>query len=248
MWWVEISWAIKYSFSWKQNGIILPKVIQRISTVTTEQPTFTSAQSPVFAKGLGSAASTLLPRIFIFTCCSTWIVPKCMVLYEGWLLWDNPQHSGNNNSCISREAGYLMGPALHSCVQLEQYLVYLPCCEAICCCGDAGMSLLFDALNALKVIRRGLGWLCGQNRQRNCCLQFQQWRTEHIRGTWSLLSLEKPFPSLLISHANATRALARGPVPEQRPGGDTTCWPGRRAVDWTPPVARRRQGVGTGTN
>lgn len=183
MWRVEISWAIKYSFSWKQNGIILPKVIQRISTVTTEQPTFTSAQSPVFAKGLGSAASTLLPRIFIFTCCSTWIVPKCMVLYEGWLLWDNPEHSGNNNSCISREAGHLMGPALHSCVQLEQYLVYLPCCEAICCCGDVGMSLFFDALNALKVIRRGLGWLCGQNRQRNCCLQFQQWRTEHIHGT-----------------------------------------------------------------
>lgn len=57
---------------------------------------------------------------------------------------DNPEHFGGNNSCMSREAGHLMGSALHSCVQLEQYLACLPCREAICCCGDAGMSLLFQ--------------------------------------------------------------------------------------------------------
>lgn len=173
-----------------------------------------------------------------------------MVLYGGWLLWDNPEHSGNNNSCISREAGHLMGPALHSCVQLEQYLVYLPCCEAICCCGDAGMSLLFDALNALKVIRRGLGWLCGQNRQRNCCLQFQQWRTEHIHGYVVVAFSGKALPILAHLSCQCYPCPGKRPCPraKARRWHLFTCWPGRRAADWTLPVARRRQGVGTGTN
>lgn len=111
---------------------------------------------------------------------------------------------------------HLMGSALHSCVQLEQYLACLPCCEAICCCGDAGMSLLFEQQ-------------CTQSHKER--IRMTLW-PDHSEQLLSSISAAENSAHLWVrghcflwkspSHlcSNATCALARGPAPEQRPAGD----------------------------
>lgn len=172
------------------------------------------------------------------------------MLYAGWLLLDNPEHFGSNNSCISREAGHLMGSALHSCVHLGQYLACFPCCEAICCCGDAGMSLLFEQQ-------------CTQSHKERIRMTLWPDQAEQLLSSISAAENRAHLwvhghgflwksPSHPCSSPHAKATLCPGKRPCLRAKASRwhpfSCWPGRRAADGVLPAARRRQGVGTGTN
>lgn len=171
----------------------------------------------MFSKGLGSAASTFFPRIFIFTCCSTWIVPSA------WCYTRANFYEIILSILVVTIAASprKLGSALHSCVQLEQYLACLPWCEAICCCGDAGMSLLFEqqcTQSHKERIRMSL-WP-DQAEQLLSSISAAENRA-HLWGCGHCFLWKSPSHPCSSPHANVTCALARGPVPEWRPAGDT---------------------------
>lgn len=163
--------------------------------MSTKQQTLTSAQSPVFSKGLGSAASTFLPRIFIFTCCWTWIVSSA------WCYMTTDFYEIILSILlvtIAASPGKLGTSWDQHCIAVSSWSSTLPAFPAVKPYVAVVMLGCHYCLNsnALKVIRRGLGWLCGQISQSNCCLQFQRQRTKHICGYVVIAFSGKALPVL----------------------------------------------------